>query len=202
MWRSRCKWDISTTARWSPAAVSSQVSGIRRAATSAPRSSALCAARPRPFARPLRRRGPTPGFANHPLRELAFGHAAETVDDATYLERAAALRRQRDALADGEGPAIPAARIVAWLRAFGAAIERSDLPAEQADLIHAVYERIIVAGPIFVNARLTTDAYQHGMALALPQVVMARPTGVGRGTTTYAIPIEGGMSCWPRRAGA
>jgi hypothetical protein len=37
-----------------------------------------------------------------------------------------------------------------------------------------------------------TTANEHGLALALPEtVVMARPTGVGRGITTYAIPIEG-----------
>jgi hypothetical protein len=29
------------------------------------------------------------------------------------------------------------------------------------------------------------------MALALPEAVVARPTGVGRGITTYTIPIEG-----------
>jgi hypothetical protein len=66
---------------------------------------------------------------------------------------------------------------VAWLQAFGDAIQSAELPAERADLIHAVYERIVVAGPTFVSVRLTPAAYQHGMALAMPQVVMARPTG-------------------------
>jgi hypothetical protein len=73
---------------------------------------------------------------------------------------------------------VPSSRVVAWLRAFGEAIKSADLPAEKADLIHAVYERIVVAGPTFVSARLTPAAYLHGMALALPQVVMARPTGL------------------------
>jgi hypothetical protein len=58
-------------------------------------------------------------------------------------------------------------------------------------MIYAVYERIVVAGPTFVSARLTPVAYRHRMALALPQVVMARPTGVGRAISTYTIPIEG-----------
>ena len=49
----------------------------------------------------------------------------------------------------------------------------------------------MVAGPEIVSARLTPEAYSHGMALALPQVVMARPTGVGRALATYDIPIEG-----------
>ncbi len=68
-------------------------------------------------------------------------------------------------------------RAVAWLRAFGDAIQNADVPAERVGLVHAVYERIVVAGPTFVSARLTPAAYQHGLALALPQVVRARPTG-------------------------
>ena len=44
---------------------------------------------------------------------------------------------------------------------------------------------------MFVSARLIPAAYAHGLALALAQVVMARPIGVGRAITTYAVPIEG-----------
>ena len=58
--------------------------------------------------------------------------------------------------------------------------------------IHAIYERITVAGPEVVGVRLTAAAYAHGLALALPEKVeMARPTGVGRAISTYTIPIEG-----------
>jgi hypothetical protein len=42
-----------------------------------------------------------------------------------------------------------------------------------------------------VSVRLTSAAYQHGLALALLDAVMARPTGVGRAISTYTIPIEG-----------
>jgi hypothetical protein len=43
-----------------------------------------------------------------------------------------------------------------------------------------------------VGVRLTQAAYAHGLALALPEeIALARPTGVGRGMTTYEIPIEG-----------
>ena len=43
-----------------------------------------------------------------------------------------------------------------------------------------------------VGVLLTQAAYAHGLALALPEEVeLARPTGVGRAITTYAIPIEG-----------
>jgi hypothetical protein len=47
--------------------------------------------------------------------------------------------------------------------------------------MHAIYERITVAGPKSWGVRLTAAAYAHGFALALPEKVeMARPTGVGR----------------------
>ncbi|MDH4043843.1 MAG: hypothetical protein OEW06_05225 [Gemmatimonadota bacterium] len=58
--------------------------------------------------------------------------------------------------------------------------------------MHAIYERIVIAGPEIVGVRLTPSAYAHGFALALPEeVAMARPTGVGRALATYEIPIEG-----------
>jgi len=66
------------------------------------------------------------------------------------------------------------------------------VPEEKADLLHAIYERIVVAGPEIVRVRLTSAAYAHGLALALPEkVAMARPTGVGRAIATYDMPIEG-----------
>ncbi len=46
-------------------------------------------------------------------------------------------------------------------------------------------------GRLIVAARLTPAAYSNGLALALPQVVMARPEGVGRALPTFEIPIEG-----------
>jgi len=57
--------------------------------------------------------------------------------------------------------------------------------------MHAVYERITVAGPEIVGVRLTATAYAHGLALALPDAFMARPTGFGHALATYEIPIEG-----------
>ena len=65
-----------------------------------------------------------------------------------------------------------------WLRAIGEAIQTADVPKERADLMHAIYERITVAGPEIMGVRLTQAAYAHGLALALPEKVeMARPTG-------------------------
>jgi hypothetical protein len=65
------------------------------------------------------------------------------------------------------------------------------LVEEKSDVIHAVYERIVIEGPRFVGLRLTPAAYRHGLALALPEAVMARPTGVGHALTAYRMPIEG-----------
>ena len=78
----------------------------------------------------------------------------------------------------GEQPRVAADLAIAWLRDIGQAIARAELPAERSDLVHAIYERITVAGPGFVSARLTPAAYQHGLALSLPEVGRARPTGL------------------------
>jgi hypothetical protein len=54
----------------------------------------------------------------------------------------------------------------------------ADVPDAKADVLHAIYERIVIAGPEIVRVRLTSAAYAHGLALALPEeAAMARPTG-------------------------
>lgn len=71
----------------------------------------------------------------------------------------------------------PADRAVAWLRSIREALESSEAPQEKADLLHAIYEGVIVAGREIRAVRLTSEAHVHGLALALPEkVVMARPT--------------------------
>jgi hypothetical protein len=40
---------------------------------------------------------------------------------------------------------------------------------EKAELMHAIYEPMTVAGPEIVGVRLTQAAYAHGLALALPE---------------------------------
>jgi hypothetical protein len=64
--------------------------------------------------------------------------------------------------------------------AFGA---QADVPEAKADLVHAVYEKVVVAGRDFVSARRTPAAYQRALALAMPEAVLARPEGFGRATT-------------------
>lgn len=67
----------------------------------------------------------------------------------------------------------------------------ADVPRAKADLLNAIYERIVAAGPTIVFVRLASAAHAHRLALALPQVVRARPEGVGRALATYDLPIEG-----------
>ena len=73
---------------------------------------------------------------------------------------------------------VPADRAVQWLRALAETWQNADVPQAKSELLHAIYERIVVAGKEFVSARLTPAAYAHGLALALPEIVVrARPTG-------------------------
>jgi malate/lactate dehydrogenase len=110
-----------------------------------------------------------------------------------YLARLKALREARDAITERTATGVPGQRAVEWLRALSESIQIADVPKEQADLMHAIYERITVAGHEIVGVRLTAAAYAHGLALALPEkVVMARPTGVERADAiNIRIPIEG-----------
>lgn len=124
------------------------------------------------------------------MRELALDHVAGGIGDDAYLARLAELRSQLAAVDEGSNLGVPAERAVAWLRALGETWDRADVPQEKADLLHAIYERIVVAGPTFVSARLTPAAYAHGLALTLPQVVMAPPAGFEPATFR----LEGGCS--------
>jgi len=126
------------------------------------------------------------------IRELALEHAAGSLGDEAYLARLKVLRQQRDAVVERTGRGLLGQRAVEWLRALGESIQAADVPKERADLMHAIYDRITVAGPEIVGVRLTQAAYAHGLALALPEKVeMARPTGFGRALATYELPIEG-----------
>jgi hypothetical protein len=72
---------------------------------------------------------------------------------------------------------VPADRAVEWLRALAETWQQAEVPEARSELLHAMYERIVVAGREFVSARLTPAAYANGLALVLPeQVVMVRPT--------------------------
>ncbi len=108
------------------------------------------------------------------MRDLALDHVAERVDDSAYLERLGQLRAELaavDAIPHGD---LPAKRAVEWLRVLADTWVNADVPEAKADLLHAIYDRIVVVGRAIVAARLTAAAYSNGLALALPQVVMSR----------------------------
>jgi hypothetical protein len=82
---------------------------------------------------------------------------------------------------------LAAKRALEWLRVLADTWVNADVPEARADLLHAIYERIVVAGRSIVGARLTPAAYSNGLALALPQVVMARPEGSEHAPPTFVI---------------
>ena len=112
------------------------------------------------------------------MRDLALDHAAGRLEDDVYLARLRELRGAKDGLEHTSSEGITAERAIAWLRTLSAAWTGADVPEAKADLLHAIYERIVVSGRKIVSVRLTPAAYAHGLALALPdKVAMARPTG-------------------------
>jgi len=125
------------------------------------------------------------------MRDLAMEHVNGRIDDVAYLERLAQLRTDLESAGKTTKTQVAAERSVEWLRALGETWRTADLREAKADLLNAIYERIVVAGRSIVNVRLTPAAYNHGLAIALPEAVMARPEGVGRAITAYEIPIEG-----------
>ncbi len=131
------------------------------------------------------RETPTPAVDGSRLerqkRELALQHAADRIDDATYLARMADLRKTP--LGASEAPAVPADVAVSWLKNL-AGLWNADGVSDDArvQLLHAVYDRIDVTRDGFAQVHLTADAYRRGLALAMPETVlvdrvMARPAG-------------------------
>ncbi len=125
-------------------------------------------------------------------RGLPLDHAAGRLQDAAYLERLRELRAAKESVERTSGERVAAERAIEWLRALSATWTEADVPEAKADVLHAIYDQIVVTGREIVWVRLTPSAYAHGLALALPtKVALARPTGVGRALATYEVPIEG-----------
>ena len=74
----------------------------------------------------------------------------------------AGVRQQRDAVVERTAAGLPAERAVEWLRALGESLQGPETSKEKADVLHAIYDRITVAGPEIVGVRLTQAAYAHG----------------------------------------
>ncbi len=109
------------------------------------------------------------------MRDLALEHAAAQLDDAEYLARMARLRGELEVVGVQSARDLPARRAIEWLDALAETWQQTELVEEKSDVIHAIYERIVIEGPRFVGLRLTPAAYRHGMALALPEGCYGAP---------------------------
>jgi hypothetical protein len=98
-------------------------------------------------------------------------------------------------------PGLPAQQAVERLRAFAESWREADVPEARVDLMHAIYEKVVVAGRSFVSARLIPAACQHGLARVLPESVMARPEGFEHTPPTFAagVPTVRGSRQAPSR---
>ena len=101
-------------------------------------------------------------------RQLALEHAEGRLGDEEYL-------RLSHALDDTPAPPPRDARVtptqaVEYLRNLGLLWNRAT-EEERADLLHAIYARITVTRDGFVEAELTPEAYAHGLALTMREVV-------------------------------
>jgi hypothetical protein len=99
-------------------------------------------------------------------------------DDKAYLAQIAVLREEATRIDSGKRPGTGIApdQVVAKLRALPETWAKAT-PEGRAELLHSIYERIVVRGPEFVGARLTPEAYSLGLALALPERVQPAQAG-------------------------
>ena len=121
------------------------------------------------------------------MRDLALDPVAERIDDSAYLERLGQFRTDLATMDTTPRGELAAQRAVEWLRVLADTWVNADVPEARADLLHAIYDRIVVKGRSIVAARLTPAAYSNGLALALPQVGMARPEGSEHAPPTIVI---------------
>lgn len=135
------------------------------------------------------------------LDDLARRHARRVIATDTYLAEHARLTSLLDAVHEpaAEAPVVDPDRAVAWLRDIRRMWGAMDDEGRR-DLARHVYDRITVTSEEVVSVEPTTDALRHGIAFALPEVVlMARPEGFGRPPSPTRIEVVG-RSDWLRAA--
>jgi len=115
-------------------------------------------------------------------RDLADALAKKRISGADFFSSLQALEEQERTL-DATQPALQltASEAIAYMRDFRSMWGDADEQA-QADLVHALYERIEVVGPEFVGVTLTREAEAHGLAIpgVLPeQVTLSQVASVG-----------------------
>lgn len=108
-------------------------------------------------------------------RDLALSHAAGTIDDDAYLARMAELRSVQPR--EVEDTPVDAAAAIALLKNVAMLWTSAASDETRSELIHVVYERIVVARDRVVEVHLSAHAFRNGFGLALPEsvVVNKRP---------------------------
>jgi len=114
------------------------------------------------------------------LARRAAAHASRRISTESYLAEHERISRLIDGLAELPlaDSGIDADRAVAWLTDLKQSWESAG-DAARAQLVAAIYRRIIVEGNRFVGVELTDEAKANGLTVALPQsVALARPAGL------------------------
>ncbi len=116
----------------------------------------------------------------HELQERAHRHARRQLTTEAYLAEHRRISAELDALSEARHsrPAIDPDSAVAALRDLRSAWRLAGEEA-RSRLLRAVYARVVVDVDGVREVELTPEAYRHGLALALPEVMfLARPAGI------------------------
>ncbi len=105
------------------------------------------------------------------MREIALEHVGRGISNETRLGRMKQLWASLAEIEESAQVGAPADRAVEWLRVLGETWQHADVPQARSELLHAIYERIVIAGKEFVSARLTPATYANGLALTLLDTV-------------------------------
>ena len=89
------------------------------------------------------------------IRELALEHAAGRLEDEAYLARLKVLRSSGTRSPSGRPPGYRPSGASSGSAPSASRSKPRRSPKEKADLMHAIYDRITVAGPEIVGVRLT-----------------------------------------------
>lgn len=186
-YRGSC-WSTSTvTARRFDDPIGAQVSSMRLGTAQLVSLRRLATAgTPGPDTTSLRRRQ-----LERDLEDLGRRHARRAIDTAAYLAEHARLVSLLDAI-DEPSPsaAIDPDAAIAWLRDMRETWRSTDGEGRRG-IARALYRSITVTDAGIVEAEPTPEAVAHGALVAMREVVLVRPEGLGHPGTTVRVPLVG-----------
>jgi len=125
------------------------------------------------------------------MRDLAPDPVARRIDDSVYLGSLGQFRVDLATLDATPRGDLAAKRAVHWAAGAGGHQGHRRRPRGYSRPAPRDLRAHCRRGSLDRRGLPDAVGYANGLAVALPQVVMARPTGVGRASATYEIPIEG-----------